>query len=160
MSEQFDELSECAESCDEKSRTDVSYLHSVPPMSNSESMLLQPASVVSPEQAEAADVETPSVTRCGDTITVRLRREGKVVAHSFLNGHMTVGALTPSKRAEFVAQGRVLYNDMAAAGETLYVLCAPYTFQDASLMLGLSEPEFIHVHFSLWREGTESSASD
>ena len=155
MSEQSDQNTECAESCDKKSRTEGSYLHSVPPMSSSESFLLQPASE-SPEQEEA-DMETPSVTRSGDTITVRLRREGKAIALSFLNGHMTVGALTPSKRAEFVAQGRVLYNDMAPAGETLYVLCAPYTFQDASLMLGLSEPEFIHVHFSLWREGTETS---
>ena len=160
MAERSDEDSECAESCDEESRTEVSYLHSVPPMADSESVLMQPV-VVADQQAEVAEAggveETASVSRSGDTVTVWLRREGKAVAHSFLNGHMTVGALTPSKRAEFVAQGRVLYNDMAADGQRLYVLCAPYTFQDSSLMFGLSEPEFIHVHFSLWREGNETS---
>lgn len=128
-------------------------------MSSSESSLMQPPLVlVEKSEEELLDSQVASVSRCGDEITVRLRREGKVVAHTFINGHMTVGALTPSKRAEFVAQGRVVYNDMAADGQKLYVLCAPYTFQDTdSLMFGLSEEEFILVHFMLWRQGVETS---
>jgi hypothetical protein len=117
-----------------------------------------PLVLVEKSEEELLDSQVASVSRCGDEITVRLRREGKVVAHTFINGHMTVGALTPSKRAEFVAQGRVVYNDMAADGQKLYVLCAPYTFQDTdSLMFGLSEEEFILVHFMLWRQGVETS---
>jgi len=109
------------------------------------------------ESAEESS-ELPSVTRSGDEITVRLLRDGKVVSVSFTNGHMTVGALTSSKRAEFSAQGRVLYSDLAPAGEKLYVLCAPYTFQDtSSSMLGLSESEFIKLHYLLWRESAETS---
>jgi hypothetical protein len=146
--------SECA---DDESRTEIVFLQSVPPMSSSESSLMQ---IVHVEASEASDVTldgVASVSRCGDEITVRLLRGDKVVAHTFIKGHMTVGALTPSKRAEYVAQGRVVYDTMAESGQTLYVLCAPYTFQDMdSLMFGLSESEFIHIHFSLWREGVEA----